>query len=350
VANTRNPRPLRQAGDAILSQLRLEASLGGANSGPQKPALRLVDAALAALSEAGDREARAAIQAPAALGLEGGENGGMLLRPKATVAAEYAGEVEAVDRALRPPTRLEELGARVRFVDAIRYGTTAAANVGLVASWLADGGASELPLTKISTGASNTPGRQLGVRVVCSRRWLIQALDAEELLRDEMAAATAQAVEEAALGGSGNDGEPSGLLYSAGIDSAAVSATPTVAELAALAEPIVKRSGSENVALFVSADQYAELSGGATPVIEPVEGQPGMYHCRGLRTLFSGGLPAGTAIAGDFRHFLVLYQGPSELITDPFTYAESGQIQLTLHHFVDAVATNATAFRRGLSS
>lgn len=250
-----------------------------------------------------------------------------------------------LELALRPPTVLSEAGAVVAEY-AKESDLAPSITTGASTSWVANG--ETVAAQKLAFQGANLGHSLLVSRIRVSRRLFLQAGDHEASLRAELQAAIRSSIEAAAFAGPGGVA-PLGLLNSTAIASAAITSTPTKAELTALAEPILKVAPAPNITIFLSADNFDSLTVGATPVVLPVDGRVGEYHVAGISTVFTAHLPTGQALVGDFSKFTIAFFDRVALIVDPYSEGASGQVSLTAQQHVGMAARHTGAFRRGLS-
>ena len=191
-----------------------------------------------------------------------------------------------------------------------------------------------------------------------SRQLLRQsAPSVEALVQADLARIQALGVDNAALYGTGFNGQPTGVKNITGVNDPAnfAAAIPTWAELMVMVGECALDNtfglggnedgrGTGSVAWLVEGQQYANLmarskDAGSGMFIVDGSGRIGPYPVG-----VSNNITTGDVWVGDWSQLLIGTWGDPELIVNPYTGDLSGQIRVTLHHYTDIGVRNAQAF------
>ena len=187
----------------------------------------------------------------------------MSLLEKRVVTASSAGQIIGTDHRadqfiepFRNKLLARQLGARVLTglsgnVDIPAYGS------GVSSGWVADNGA--LTPSGMTFGSKTMTPKHVGALAEMSRQLIQQSSPGiEQLLRDDMAFALAAAIDSAMIKGGGTN-EPTGILATAGIQTASLS-TLNYANLLAMLK-LAEMSNSDSGAWLTSPQVMAKLRG-----------------------------------------------------------------------------------------
>lgn len=255
------------------------------------------------------------------------------------IATEQAGYLPS----LQPASAVLALGAQTLQVDAgnIVIPTASAA----ATQWLADEN-SAITESQPTIGQVASSPKILAALVEVSHQLLTQS-NAEDVVRAELRRAAASAIDRAALQGTGNAGQPLGIVNAAGI-GAFTGTSLNRAELTN-AQLDVATANAANVAPgYVTTPAAANALAGRADTIESARAVwQGPLHdgtLVGTRALSTTNCPAATAIFGDWSNVTVVSWGAPDLAVDPFTKFNTGLVALRLLLLVDIVVTRAAAF------
>jgi hypothetical protein len=239
--------------------------------------------------------------------------------------------------------------------------TTSAVSAGWAAS---ETGAVAGPTVYATTDRPLVPNHTLGIRMAVTRRALKQSGGGlEAAIRRDMAGAIGEAVDAAVFQGSGNDGEPTGILnltVSPAIASTAVNAKASYAAFRAA----VRRLMDANAAMGPSSARVlmlpltwsilddALLTGTAETEWDRMERRFGA----GNLVISKNALPAAaaedgtdkgahtcllSAVTGGVAPVFVAAWGAIDLIRDPFSDAASGGLRLTALTNIDVTVSRS---------
>lgn len=227
---------------------------------------------------------------------------------------------------------------------------------GVTHTWLANE-------TTDATESNSTYGqvtlapKQLAIHSRWSRLAGIQTTPAiETLARNDMLAKAAQAIDNAALYGSGSSGQPTGVLNVSGLNkpTAFAAATPTWAELMTLvglvaADNAVGIGGQEDgrgpggLSWVINGPMMANLmaavkDAGSGQFIMGEAGTIGPWNVG-----ITNNITDGDIWFGAFSEIMIGTWGDPDLIVNPFTNDLAGITRLTMHQAVDVAVRHAEA-------
>ena len=180
-----------------------------------------------------------------------------------------------------------------------------------------------------------------GSVVTYSKLWQMQSLEGEAFLEQHLRRTIAAALDQAAISGSGINGQPTGLENTAGVQAQAIGGDLAAAIPAAMRK--VEASGARcsgfalDPVLAESLRTTAKLTG-AAPILErdQIDGKP---------ALVSTATPASTAFAGSFDDMVVVLFGEGvQIAIDPFTGFEKGLVSMRALLSVDIAIRRAASF------
>lgn len=217
---------------------------------------------------------------------------------------------------------------------------------GAAAGWIAtEGGdvsASEAQFDQISL----TP-KTLGCYSQITRNLMLQSTpDAEQLIKIDLAAAVATAIDAAALYGTGASGQPTGISNVTGINAptAFAAAVPTFAEVVALESAVAVDNANIgslgyaiNPALAGSLKTTPKVSGFPMYVLED-------GRMNGHRVAISSQVTDGDMFYGNWSDLLFGFWGGLDILVDPYTNALSGTVRVICHQSVDVGVRHPVSF------
>ena len=170
----------------------------------------------------------------------------------------------------------------------------------------------------------------------------------------DIAAALNAAIDTAAFTGSGASGQPLGILDTTGVinkDTAGATNTTDLAALVTDMEASLIAEGAAEGATYV----FSPKAGNLAKLAAQVDSVSGLWNMdannvNGYNALISGYLPnvsatLGRVVMGNFRQLVLAYFGSGiDILVDPYTLGENGNIKLVATRFVDLGARQAKAF------
>ena len=230
---------------------------------------------------------------------------------------------------------------------------------GATASWVAEGSAAS-ESTPTFTNITMSP-KTVSARVSYTRQMLRQASpDIENLLRRDLVRQIAVAVDTAALNGSGSSNQPTGVLNVSGIGSVALGtngAAPTYAMLPSLEKEIAIDNALRGSLAFCTDPKVISKLRTTAKQSSGVEGNFVMNddgRLAGYRVGVTNSMPSdltkgsGSALSalifGNWSDLLIGEWGAIDLLVDPYTNADSGQVCVVAFSFVDITVRHAQSF------
>ena len=166
--------------------------------------------------------------------------------------------------------------------------------------------------------------------------------DIDKLLVDDFSKAVALAEAEAFINGSGEAGQPKGLLHA----DNAVEAIETNAEpmmwavdcMASLFEDNV-----QNVSFLVNSKKFADCEGQLSTDKQPI---PASVFWRGRPYAYFSKMPEAKVLcAGDFSEAILASWGGIEILANPYSQFSTGAVQVRLIDAVNFAFRHTEAFR-----
>ena len=215
------------------------------------------------------------------------------------------------------------------------------------AAWIATEGAAASESEPTFNQITMAP-KTVGATTDITRKLMKQATpDIEMLVRDDLSAALALAIDLGALAGSGSSGQPTGIKNTSGINAptAFAAANPTFAEVVAMETAVAEDNAlAGSLAYILPAGMYGALkttakdSGSGQFVVEP----GGTIN--GYRAIVSNQVTAGDLYFGNWNDMLIGMWGGLDLIVDPYSGSKSGTVSITALQSVDVAVRHAVSF------
>lgn len=231
----------------------------------------------------------------------------------------------------------------------MRLGTTMGGLVGNVDIPRQTGGATAYWLGEGEDTTEGTPvigqleltPKTLGAYTDITRRLLMQSsLDAEGIVRRDLANAMAQAIDYAGWYGSGTANQPRGIKNYTGINAVDfAAANPTFAELVQMETEIaadnadIGQMGYVGNARFRGHCKVTPRFGSGT---ESIIWEPG-NTVNGYRTEITNQVANGDVFFGNFADLIIGMWGGLDLTVDPYSLSKSGGLRLVVFQDVDFV-------------
>lgn len=215
------------------------------------------------------------------------------------------------------------------------------------AYWVAESGA---PTESQQTiGQVTMTPRTVGAFTDFSRRLILQSsIDVENMVRRDLAAVIALALDAAAIYGTGASNQPTGLKLTAGINTRdfGVSASPSFADLVQMETEI--RSDNADVANMryilnpaqVGACKTTPKFGSGTEATIWEQGNT----INGYGTEVSNQILAGDVFFGNWADLMIGFWSGLDLTVDPYAGATSGTVRVIALQDCDIAVRNAVSF------
>ena len=219
---------------------------------------------------------------------------------------------------------------------------TAASSAAFISSEGGAAGESEMTI-----GSVTMSPKTLGAFTDVTRQLMIQSsLDVENLIRNDLAAAMAIAIDDAALEGSGSSGNPTGITNTTGINTVSLSsaAAPTFAEIVSMESSL----SVDNALLGDLAYIVHPTNAGTLKTTEKASNTAQFVltngEMNGYPVVVSPQLTANNYVYGNFNDLLVGMFGGLDLVVDPFTNSTSGTVRVVALQSVDVAVRHAVSF------
>jgi HK97 family phage major capsid protein len=220
---------------------------------------------------------------------------------------------------------------------------TAASSAGWISS---EGGASAE--SEPTVGQVTMSPKVLGAHTDITRLMMQQSsLDVEALVRNDLTASIALAIDLGALAGSGSSGQPTGVQNTSGINTPTnfAGANPTFAEVVAMETAVAEDNALQgNLAYILPASMYGALkttakdAGSGQFVVAP-DGSMNGYNA-----IVSNQVTAGDLYFGNFADLLIGMYGGLDIVVDPYTASSSGTVRIVALQTVDVAVRHAVSF------
>jgi len=221
---------------------------------------------------------------------------------------------------------------------------------GATAYWVAESGAPTE--SQASVGQVPLSPKTVGAFTDISRRLLLQSsLDVEALVRRDLAAALALAIDLASLYGTGASNQPTGLTGITGLNVVdfATANQPTFAEIVQMESEIASDNadtGSMNYLFNSTMRGYLKTAPKFGSGTEATIWEPG-NTVNGYGTRVTNQVAAGDAWFGVWANLLIGMWGGLDLMAEGITQATSGTVRVVALQDVDVACRHAQSFSRG---
>lgn len=200
--------------------------------------------------------------------------------------------------------------------------------------------------------------KRLALSVPISKQLIAQSSwDVERMIINDILAAHAEALEVAAINGSGVNNQPTGLLNTVGIGSIALGengGTPTFKSMVDLETAVSVRNADLGTLSYLTNSKVR----GALKTTLKSTGVAGYIwdkdEVNGYRALASNIVPSditkgtGTnlsaALFGNFNDMLLCQWGGLDVIVDPFALKKEGAIEITMNAYHDVFVRRTESF------
>lgn len=256
--------------------------------------------------------------------------------------------------------RLAVFGAGARLLTGLNGNVAIPKQTGsATAYWVAENNA---PTESQQTvGQVTLSPKTVGAYTDIGRRLMLQSsVDVEAMVRNDLNAVLALAIDAAAINGSGTSNQPTGLISTAGIGSVAGGtngATVSWANLVALESAVaIGNADVGSLGYLTNAKQRGVMK--STPKISgypqylwengdtPING----YKC-GVSNQIPSNLTKGTAsgicsaiLFGNWDDLIIGMWGGLDLLVDPYTGGNAGTVRVSVLQDVDVAVRNAVSF------
>lgn len=214
--------------------------------------------------------------------------------------------------------------------------------------WVAESGA---PTESQQTvGQVTLTPKTVGAYTDFSRRLILQSsIDVENMVRRDLAAVIALAIDTAALYGTGASNQPTGLKLQAGINTQDfAAATPTFAEVVLMESQVAADNADVGTMTYLvnAAMRGALKSAEKFSTTGMTIWEPG-NTVNGYRTEVSNQVQTNDVIFGNFADLMIGFWSGLDLTVDPYAGATSGTVRVIALQDVDIAVRNAVSFCYG---
>lgn len=242
-----------------------------------------------------------------------------------------------VDR-YRPALKVESMGATVLrglsgFVDIPKFVGSGTAH------WVAEKG--EPTRSGVTFGKTSIGPKTVSGEYQLSRRIMLQSsASIEEIMRRDLGFILAQALDAAAINGTGSNNQPLGLLGTAGIDEIAASTdfSDTTSDLIAaleLDDVTGTRAFLTNPTVMNAARKMKDADGHVIPLAELFHGEKVEVTTQVPKTLGTGG-DKSALIFGAWSELVVGYWSAVDILVNPYHPDVASSGGSLIHAFLDA--------------
>jgi len=189
--------------------------------------------------------------------------------------------------------------------------------------------------------------KTVGALSKISHKMLIQNdIGIENLIRSDLAATIATAIDDATINGTGSTNQPTGILATSGIGSGTYAVTvPTRAEMLDL-------ELSLEIANTLSADTVYLVDPTIKSALKQVDQSTagnGMFvwqddQVEGHKAISTNVMPAATILMGDFTQLIIGLWGAVEIAADMYSDFAKGTVSLRILADIDLAVRHAAAF------
>ena len=190
--------------------------------------------------------------------------------------------------------------------------------------------------------------KTLGVYADATRQLLMQSsIDVENLLRADLAAGMATAIDLAALYGSGTSGQPTGVSNQTGINAPTsfAAAVPTYAEIVAMESAVAVDNALMGTLGYIvepsmrgSLKTSEKASNTAQFIWEPGN------TLNGYKTGVTNQITSGDIFFGNWADLIIAMWGGLDVLADPYTLSLKGSIRIVCHQSIDLGVRHPVSF------
>ena len=223
---------------------------------------------------------------------------------------------------------------------------------GATAYWVAESGS---PTESQQTiGQVTMSPKTVGAYTDFSRKLMLQSsIDVENMVRNDLAAVIALAIDSAALYGTGSNNQPTGIKATSGINTKDFAGdVPTFAEIVGMeSEVAADNADVGTLAYILNAAMRGSLKTTEKSSTSTAQfiWEPG-NTVNGYRTEVSNQVTSGDVFFGNFADLLLGFWSGLDLTVDPYSNSTSGTVRVVALQDVDVAVRNAVSFCRGANT
>lgn len=221
---------------------------------------------------------------------------------------------------------------------------------GATAYWIGEG--DDANETTPTIGQLGLSPKTVAAYTDITRRLLMQSTpDAEAIVRGDLVAALAQAIDLAGYYGTGTSNQPLGLSNYTGVNAVTFSgANPTYAEIVQMETEIAADNADVNSMAYVvnakgrgAAKTTPKFSNGTSVADAGVLWEPG-NTMNGYRTEVTNQIADGDVFFGNFADLVVGMWGGLDMTVDPYSLSKSGGLRIVVFQDVDFAVRRVESF------
>ena len=215
------------------------------------------------------------------------------------------------------------------------------------ATWTTEGGA--ITESDIDIDVLTLEPNMLAGRASYSRHVLATATpEIEQLVRRNLQLQISNALDDAALDGSGSGGQPTGIANTTGIETFATAGSSTMTHAESLS--VIAEVGENNFATN-GGTWLVHPTNAATLGSTAKDSGSGMFvyengQIAGRNVIETTHVAAGTAYFGLFDNVYIGMFGGVDLVVDPYTNGSTGVINVYAYQLADVAVAHAGAFNK----
>ena len=224
---------------------------------------------------------------------------------------------------------------------------------GATAYWIGEG--DDATETTPTIGQLGLSPKTVAAYTDITRRLLMQSTpDAEAIVRGDLVAAIAQAIDYAGYYGTGTSNQPMGLANHTGINAVTFAANnPTYAELVQMETEIAADNADVNNMAYVlnargrgAAKTTPKFASGSSVADAGVIWEPG-NTLNGYRAEVTNQVKDGDVFFGNFADLVVGMWGGLDMTVDPYSLSKSGGLRIVVFQDVDFAVRRVESFALG---
>lgn len=224
---------------------------------------------------------------------------------------------------------------------------------GATAYWIGEG--DDATETTPTIGQLGLSPKTVAAYTDITRRLLMQSTpDAEAIVRGDLVAAIAQAIDYAGYYGTGTSNQPLGLANYTGINAVDfAAANPTYAELVQMETEIAADNADVNNMAYVlnargrgAAKTTPKFASGSSVADAGVIWEPG-NTLNGYRAEVTNQVQDGDVFFGNFADLVVGMWGGLDMTVDPYSLSKSGGLRIVVFQDVDFAVRRVESFCLG---
>jgi len=201
--------------------------------------------------------------------------------------------------------------------------------------------------SEFTSGSVTMSPKVIGAFTDASRLMLQQSsLDIESLIRNDLSASIATAIDLGALAGSGSSGQPTGIANTSGINTTTfAAAVPTFAELVAMESAVADDNDLTGSLKYIARPsdwgnlKTVDKASGFGQMIVGPDG-----NINGYDVVRSKQVTAGDYYFGNFADLLIGMYGGLDITVDPYALSTTGGVRIVALQTVDVAVRHAVSF------